>query len=248
MDRTARLGTILLAAVAACGCEGATLTPELASARAAARASAGRELDPATCAFGRDFTLASSNDFYPLGVGSRWSLEGEEDGALVELRITVLDETEDVGGVTTRVIEEVEWEDGELIEVSRNFVAATEDGAVCYFGEEVDIYEDGEVVSHEGAWRADAAGNFPGVLMPADPRPGQRFLMEGAPGTAEDEGLVVGTGPVRVPAGSFSETVRIRESSPLDGDFDFKVYAKGVGLLVDGPLSLVGWEVTAQGG
>ena len=39
------------------------------------------------------------------------------------LTFTVLNETEMVDGIETRVIEEREFDDGELIEVSRNFVA-----------------------------------------------------------------------------------------------------------------------------
>jgi hypothetical protein len=84
--------------------------------------------------------------------------------------------------VTTRVVEEIEWEDsipfgtidaGEaLIERSLNYFAQTQDGTVCYFGEAVDIYENGVVVSHEGAWRADApdTDNGPGSSCLPSPR------------------------------------------------------------------------------
>ncbi|HEX6059886.1 MAG TPA: hypothetical protein VFZ11_12825 [Gemmatimonadaceae bacterium] len=203
-----------------------------------------RQVDAEACALGRDdFTLASTNEWLPIDVGSEWSYRGEEHGVPLELRITVLDETAVVGGVVVRVVEEHEREDAATVEVSRNFVAATDEGAVCYLGEDVDIYEDGEIVSHDGAWRADEPGNAPGILMPADPRPGMAFPMERAPGIAEDEGRIVGSGPVRTSAGTFTETLRVRESNPLDGDVGFKVYAKGVGLVIDGPVSLVSWRI-----
>lgn len=41
-----------------------------------------------------------------------------------------------------------------------------------------------------------------------------------------------------VPAGPFSETIRVQESNPLDGDRGYKVFAAGTGLIVDGPLAL----------
>jgi hypothetical protein len=220
------------------------LTPEQPGSAPYA-AAASKALDVDRCAFSQAFSLSSANTYFPLAVGSQWRLEGDEDGVHVVMRITVLDETEVVGGVTTRVVEEAEWEDDELLEISRNFFAATQDGTVCYFGEEVDIYEDEQVVSHEGAWRADAPGNFPGIIMPSDPRPGMRFLMEGAPGIAQDAGKVVGSGPTSVPAGLFRSTLRIQERGALPGDFDFKVYAEGVGIIIDGPLSL---ESFASGG
>ncbi len=207
-----------------------------------AQTSPEKKLDLDFCAPSGDFTLVSSNPYFPMQVGQQWELEGEEDDEVIRLVITVLDETEDVAGVTTRVIEEREWADEELIEVSSNFFAQASDGTICYFGEDVDIYEDGEIVSHEGAWRADDPGNAPGIIMPADPKPGVRFQMEVAPDVAEDEGKVIGIGKtVEVPAGTFTQAIRIREFNPLDGEKDYKVFVANVGIVIDGPLELVSY-------
>jgi hypothetical protein len=185
------------------------------------------------------FTPGSTNPWFPLPVDQVWAYEGEEKGVPVELTITVLDETELVAGVTTRVVHEHEVEDGEVIEDSWNYFAQASDGTVCYFGEAVDIYHEDGSVTHEGAWRADDSPDFgPGIFMPADPRVGDRFQMEVAPGIAEDEGRVVGTGPATVEAGHFPATIRLRESNPLDGDKGHKVFAHGVGLIIDGPVEL----------
>lgn len=187
------------------------------------------------------FTLASTNAFFPLQVGRRWVLEGEEDGVPVQLQIEVLRGTEVVAGVTTHILEERESQGGVLVEDSRNFFAEAGDGTVCYFGEDVDIYDGGHIVSHEGSWRADQPGNRPGIIMPADPHPGMKFQMEGAPGVAQDEGTIIGTGKVTVPAGTFTETIRVREFNPLDGSRDEKVYAANVGILVDPPVVLLSY-------
>ena len=48
--------------------------------------------DPATATF----SLVIDNAFLPLTVGNEWIYQGDEDGVLVELRITLLDETETV--------------------------------------------------------------------------------------------------------------------------------------------------------
>ena len=58
------------------------------------------------------------------------------------------------------------------------------------------------------------------------------------PAVAEDEAKIVGVGPVTVPFGTFSNTIRIREFDPLTGDKDHKVHAAGVGIIVDGVLRL----------
>ncbi len=179
------------------------------------------------------------NPYFPLPVGQVAELEGQEDGAALKLRISVLDETETVAGVDTRVVEEREWEDGAIKEISRNYFAQTVAGTVCYFGEQVDIYENGQVVSHDGAWRADDAGTKPGIYMPVNPQVGQAFKQEIAPGIAEDESKILKLGEtVSTPSGSYSNTVRIKDQNPLDGDSGEKVYARNVGLVLDGAVKL----------
>jgi hypothetical protein len=214
----------------------------LPSEQQSSAALAAVKLDVALCAPDRGgFTLQSTNAYFPLQVGRRWVLEGEEGGVPVHLEIEVLRDTEVVAGVTTHVIEERESQGGELVEDSRNFFAEAGDGTVCYFGEAVDMYEGGQIISHEGSWRADEPGNHPGIIMPANPHPGLRFEMEGAPGVAEDEGTIVGTGKITVPAGTFTETIRVRELNRLDGSRDEKVYAANVGILIDPPVVLVSY-------
>jgi hypothetical protein len=229
---TALLALLALECLLA-GCSGDSSTNPLPPATG--------ELDLALCSPSRGgFSLASTNLYFPLVVGRQSRLEGEEDGSQLVVLITVLDETEVVAGVTTRVLEERESEDGELVEVSRNFLAEASDGTVCYFGEAVDNYENGVIVSHGGSWRADQPGNRPGIIMPADPQPGLRFQMEAAPGVAEDEGQVIESGErVEVPAGAFTETIRVREFNPLDGTAGDKVFAADVGVVVDESVELV---------
>ena len=202
-------------------------------------------LDIVVCdpAAGGPFSLTIDNEFFPLVINSQLVLEGVDDGELIHLEITVLDETEDITGVTTRVVEEAEWADGELSEVSRNFFAQAPDGTVCYFGEDVDIYEGGVVVSHEGAWRAGVNGALSGIIMPANPQIGDIFNNEFAAGVAEDQAEVIDINdPISVPAGDFDETLTTEECNPLaDAEKDIKVYAKGIGVAIDGPAQLISY-------
>lgn len=188
-----------------------------------------------------EFTVRVDNPYFPLPVGRQIVLEGSEwffNDVLV--RVTVLDEVRTVAGVETRVVEEYEAAGGAVVEISRNFFAQTADGIVCYFGEDVDIYDgEGNVVSHQGAWLADGQTNIPGVFMPSSLEVGQAFRQEIAPGIAEDLAKVVALGEVtEVPAGTFDETATLVDHNPLDGSGDEKVYAAGVGLIVDGPVRM----------
>ena len=198
--------------------------------------SGGGSCDPDTTTFTTDI----DNPFFPLPVGHRVVLEGEEGSTHLVVRITSLEETEIVDGVETRVVEEFESKDGQVVEISRNFFAQAEDGTVCYFGEDVDIYDGaGNVTSHSGEWRAGEGENRPGVFMPADLEVGQAFQQEVAPGIAEDQAKVMAIGETTgVPAGTFDDTVRMEDASPLDGSRGTKVYARGIGLIVDGPAQL----------
>lgn len=200
------------------------------------------------------FTTEIDNTYFPLPIGQEWVLIGEDEGVSIGLWVTVTGRTETFyrgpDRVETLEVEELEWEDANqdgivdpdesLIEISLNYFAQTREGTVCYFGESVDIYEDGVVVSHEGEWRADEGDNAPGIFMPANPEVGMTYQQELAPGVAEDTATIVRIGrTVTVPAGTFTNTLRVRDVNPLDGDFGIKIYAPDVGIIRDGPVDLI---------
>ena len=189
------------------------------------------------------FSTTIDNEWFPLAVGTALVLEGEDDGVTIQLEIDVPGDTETVAGVETLVMIETEYEDGELIEVSRNFMAQAADGTVCYFGEDVDIYDGGVIVSHEGEWRAGENGNLPGIMMPATPMVGDAFYQEYAPGVAEDMGSVIAFGEaISVPAGDFDDTLTMQDCNPLEGaEKDKKVYVRNLGLAIDEEAELISY-------
>lgn len=186
------------------------------------------------------FSTTIGNPFFPLPEGQLQVYEGEEEGTPLRLEIRVLADTEEVEGVTTRVVEERDFEEGTLVEVSRNFFAQAPDGTVCYFGEDVDVIADDGSVTHPGQWRA-GGGNQPGIVMPPPtPAVGTFWSQEVAPGVAQDRAEVVAIGEtITTPAGTFTDTIRTREFSPLEPDVEeFKSYARGVGLIDDNGVLL----------
>ena len=187
------------------------------------------------------FSSTGRNTYFVLEPGHRLVLEGFEGAEEVKLVITVLDATETVDGVETRVVREVETKDGELVEISRNFFAiCNETGNVFYFGEEVDIYEDGVVVSHEGAWRVGQNGAKPGVIMPGSPMLGAKYFQEIAPGVAMDRAEVMQLNAVvGTPFGIFQRCLKTKETTPIEPDAkEFKLYAPGIGLIAEKTLFL----------
>ena len=188
------------------------------------------------------FSTTGSNRFFVLEPGWQLVFEGEEDGEAIELTITVLDETLEVAGVQTRVVEETESIDGELFEVSRNFFAiCTDHNSAFYFGEDVEFFENGQVVSTDGSWRAGVGGAAAGLQMPGLALLGSRYYQEVAPGIALDKGEIKKLDRTKsVPAGTFNDCLKVKETNDLEPDaVEAKFYAPGVGLIKDGELKLV---------
>jgi hypothetical protein len=70
------------------------------------------------------------------------------------------------------------------------------------------MYEDGEIVSHEGAWLAGQDGAKAGMFMPGDISVGMRYYQELAPGVAEDRAEIVSVnGVLNTPAGNFENVL-----------------------------------------
>jgi hypothetical protein len=76
--------------------------------------------------------------------------------------------------VETLVVEDKAFEDGKIAEVAIDYFAQDDNGMVYYFGEDVDEYKDGKVVSHDGSWILGKDTPCPGVLFPSVPKMGAK--------------------------------------------------------------------------
>ena len=189
-----------------------------------------------------DLSSSGANGYFILEPGYQLILEGQEDGAKIQLKITVLNETKIVNGTEARVVEEVETEDGDVVEISRNwFVVCRPSNDIFYLGEEVDIYEDGKIVNHEGAWEAGVNDAKLGLIMPGKAEMDMKYYQEIAPGVAEDRAEIVGLDRmIDTPAGKFEKVLETEETNPLKPDEkESKYYAPGIGLIQEETLKLV---------
>lgn len=194
------------------------------------------------------WTTMGENSYFPLRPGLRLVLEAEEEGEVEQVVIEVTGQTKMVDGVITRALVETESVDGELTEISTNYFAeCVETGDVYYFGEDVDIYEEGEIVSHDGAWLAGENGNRPGIIMPGGtPLVGSRYYQEVAPEIALDRGEHVAVGQtIETEAGVFENCLIVLDTNALEPAErgDPKAYCPGLGLVRDEDLELVEMNV-----
>ena len=189
-----------------------------------------------------DFASSGENSYFVLEPGYQVILGGQEDGEELQLVMTVLNETKLVDGIETRVVEEKETEGGNLVEVSRNYFAICKPkNNAIYFGEDVDMYEDGIIVNHEGAWLAGQNGSKAGMIMPGKVEVGLKYYQEIAPGVAEDRAEIISVNDtLDTPAGTFNQVLKTEETNPLKpGEKEFKFYAPGIGLIQDEAIKLV---------
>jgi hypothetical protein len=183
-----------------------------------------------------DFSDPAANEYFPLTPGSRWVYEGRSEDGLERVEVTVTDDTKEVMGIEATVVRDTVTVDGEIVEDTLDWFAADNDGNVWYFGEDVENFENGQLQDTDGSWEAGVDGALPGIVMQADPQPGQHYLQEYYPGEAVDEGTVlrVGEDEVTVPAGTFDQLLVTEDVNPLEpGIVENKFYAPGVGLVAE---------------
>jgi hypothetical protein len=175
-----------------------------------------------------------TNPLFPAPVGATWVYEAQTDEGLERIEIEVEAETKDVWGTTARVVRDTAFLDGEMIEDTWDWFAQDGDGNVWYMGEDTQEYENGTVVSNEGAWEAGVDGALPGIVMLGDPQVGDEYRQEFFEGEAEDWGQVVSIDEsVDVEAGSWTGCVKTRDRSVLDPELDeFKYYCDGAGTVL----------------
>jgi hypothetical protein len=196
-------------------------------------------------AWQEEFAMSSCNmvtsgksPYFVLEPGFQLVLEGGD----TKLEITVLNETRKIDGVVTRVVEEREWKNGQLYEVAKNYFAMCEQTKdVFYFGEDVDFYENGKVVKHDGTWHAGVNGNRAGLIMPGTPKLNMRYYQEIAPGVAMDRAEIISlTETCTTPAGTFQNCMKVKEGSAIDfWAKEYKYHAPGIGLVRDEDLRLI---------
>jgi len=181
-------------------------------------------------------TPTGSNPYITMQPGRVLKLANGKD----RLTITILPETKTVDGVMAGVLEEREEKDGQLIEVSRNFFATDpKTGNVYYFGEDVDNYKDGKIISHDSAWLAGEKDARFGLMIPGKPKVGDKYYQEIAPKVALDRVEIVSVDEtVKTPAGTFHHCVHLRETTPLEPDVSHKYYAPGIGMVKDDEFEL----------
>jgi hypothetical protein len=192
------------------------------------------QIDPA------NFKSSVDHPYFPLVPGTVFRYVERDGGERTEIETTVTSDTKVVMGVTCTVVHDVESRGGRVIEDTYDWYAQDKDGTVWYFGEATREFRRDGSSSTAGSWEAGVNGAMPGIIMPANVKPGEPYRQEYFKGHAEDMGQVVAVSEsVTVPAGSYKDCVKTKDWSMLERGTEHKWYARGVGFV----RSLSGDEV-----
>jgi hypothetical protein len=191
-----------------------------------------------------DRSTRIDNTWMPLTPGTRFTYEGttiEDDGKVVPHRIVVhvTDLTKLIGGVRTVVTWDLDYSDGELVEVELAFFAQDKNGTVWRMGEYPEEYEDGKFVAAT-PWIHGFENARAGIEMQAKPQVGTPSYAQGwGPAVGwTDRGQVDQMGQKTcVPVRCYEDVLVIAEASQSEPDAQqLKYYARGVGNV------RVGWK------
>jgi hypothetical protein len=181
----------------------------------------------------RAFSATVDNPFFPLQPGMRWQYRSTTKNGVETTVVSVTNKTRTIAGIPCVEVRDTVRVDGTLQEDTLDWYAQDHAGAVWYFGEDTKEYDKGRV-STEGSWVAGEHGAQPGIVMPAQPQPGDRYRQEYLKGHAEDQAEVLSTtAHAQVPTGSYAGMVMTKETTPLEpGVVERKYYARGIGTVL----------------
>lgn len=188
------------------------------------------------------FTLGApiNHPFFPILDNKTRAFKGVGALANERFELTRVGAGPTILGVQTTARRDRAFVDERLVEETLDYYAQDNAGNVWYFGEDVTnfVYDaTGKLLStnNESAWRAGVDGAQPGFAMPADLTQGFNYYQEFASqDDALDQGTTSAVGQsVSIGLGSFSDVIRVLETSEIDPALrEYKYYARGEGLIL----------------
>jgi hypothetical protein len=187
------------------------------------------KIDPA------NFVARIDNRYLPYEPGTRFHFEGVRGTTRQTDDQVVLRRTKRILGVTCTVVRDIVSERGRAVERTDDWYAQDRQGNVWYMGEDSFEREHGRFVKASDSWESGVNGAQPGIIMPADPRPGDAYRQEYyPPGKALDQARVLRrNGTLTVRYGTFKRLLITSEFSPLEPQTERKYYAPGVGEIAE---------------
>jgi hypothetical protein len=187
------------------------------------------------------------NKYLPLVPGTQFVYQGDvATGPGTQphtIVFTVTDLTKVVDGVTTRVVHDVDLDNGVVQEAELALFAQDDAGNVWNLGEYPEEFENGKFAQAPSVWVSGLQNAQGGLHMLAHPGQhlNQTYLQGRAPriGFLDCAKVASTGGTVRVPEGRFTGVLTTHETSPLESTtaIQTKRHAPGVGIVQIGAIN-----------
>jgi hypothetical protein len=231
--RTTSLGAVALLAALAAGCSSSHASSPSSTTAAVTppswelKGSYKPTIDPA------NFVATIDNPYFPLRPGTAFHFKGMKEGTPQTDDLVVTDQTKQILGVTSTVVEDTVSEHGQPVERTFDWYAQDKAGNVWYMGEDSLEMKNGRFVRASDSWESGVNGALPGIIMEGNPKPGDVYRQEYyPPGDALDQAHAKRLdGHVKVPYGNFNRVLVTEEWSPTEPQMEQKSYVAGVGEL-----------------
>jgi hypothetical protein len=181
------------------------------------------------------------NPYLPLTKFKRCEFRGLQDDGTRERGVQKLLKrtrgfTINGQSVPAVVIQDSAFEDGKLVERTLDYFAQADDGTVHYLGEHVNNIRRGRVVNHNGSWLYGRHTDVLGVAMPTSPELGAQWRLEDVPGITTESDRVEETGMrARIRGRLYTDVIRTQEFIQPEGEVEYKLYARGQGVITEYP-------------
>jgi hypothetical protein len=178
-------------------------------------------------------TPGVDNPLFPLEPGTSYIYDGTTGRRPEHEVVKVLSKEKVIEGIHCVQVKDSNWVAGNLVEATIDWYAQDFYGNVWYMGEYATQYKDGQVIGHEGSWKAGHDGAKAGIIMEATPRVGDTYHQEDYPRHAEDMGKVLSIdSSVETPYGTWiGNVLKTRDYSLIEPGVEHKYYVPGIGLV-----------------
>jgi hypothetical protein len=185
-----------------------------------------------------EFSTRITNPWWPMRPGTRWHYLERTGSEVDHVTVTVTHRTVVLGGITARIVHDVDRSVGRVVEDTHDYYAQDSGGSLWYFGEDTRAFENGQV-STAGSWRYGVDGAQAGVIVPANPGVGCRYREESHAPDAQDRARVLAVSEgIQGPTGWYAHTLHTANYSPVERHaMENKFYGRGVGPIVEMDLS-----------
>jgi hypothetical protein len=178
-----------------------------------------------------NFVSVIDNRYWPLKPGTGYHYKGVKVSAHQTDDEIVTNQTKKILGIPATIVRDTVSQNGNPVERTLDYYAQDKQGNVWYMGEDSFEKQNGRMVKASDSWLSGVKGGQPGIIMPANPHPGDKYRQEYyPPGQALDEATVLRLdGKVKVPYGSYQHVLVTSEYSPLEPQTEQKYYVPGLG-------------------